>query len=333
MDDPNAVLDSESSVVSATDEPTNHQPYRSGILADVNYVNPVLAPRWLVTMNEVPEVTQYKETSYELLQLEPGMTVLDLGCGVGDDARKLFDRVQPGGSVIGVDTNKDMIAQARSRHLPGLVQANAPSSASMPGWRSSSSDVPLSERLRFISGPAEGIPLPDRSCDAARADRLLQHISDPLIALKEMRRVLRPAGRIVLIEPDWRTMAIHPGSVNGGDDDHVLEAVWKWQIANTRHPLMGRQLRARLTQAGFDQVTVIPVAYSSTDFDLVSYILELAAASEAASKENPPLVSPQELQSWFAAARMAEADQEFFAALTLYFGFARKPSEHSKSSQ
>jgi ubiquinone/menaquinone biosynthesis C-methylase UbiE len=281
----------------------------------VSYVDKTLAPAWLAGMNKVPEVTQYKQTSYELLELKPGMTVLDLGCGVGDDARSLFDLVQPAGSVIGVDASVDMISQARARHLETTqhTQGGLPAGDARAG------------RLEFLVGSAEGIPLSDRSCDVARADRLLQHVSDPLIVLREVARTLRPGGRVVLVEPDWRTMAIHPGSPLGGDDDHALEAVWKWQISHTPHALIGRQLRSRLTQAGYTQIRVVPVAYSTTSFALISFVLELAAAGEAAVRNNPPLLSNDELRGWFRAAEWAEANGEFYAAVMLFFGIACKP--------
>jgi SAM-dependent methyltransferase len=214
-----------------------------------------------------------------------------------------------------------MIAQARQRQSPKGA-ARLPLEDVVTSTTTASRE--LGGRLEFLEGPAEGIPVPDRSCDAVRADRLLQHVSDPLIVLKEAERVLRPGGAIVLVEPDWRTMAIHPGSPGGGDDDHVLEAVWRWQIANTRHPLMGRQLRARLRQAGFAQIQVVPVAYGTTSFALINYVLELAAAGEAATHEDPPLVTQDELNSWFTAAQRAEAAGEFFAEVTLFFGLARK---------
>src|SRR5262249_50448086 len=87
----------------------------SSVDESLSHINRAVAPDWLAGLEKVPQVTQYKETSYALLQLRPGMTVLDLGCGVGDDARRLADLVQPGGSVIGVDARADMIAEARQR--------------------------------------------------------------------------------------------------------------------------------------------------------------------------------------------------------------------------
>jgi hypothetical protein len=87
---------------------------------------------------------------------------------------------------------------------------------------------------------------------------------------------------------------------------------------------MGRQLRARLRQAGFSQVQVVPIAYGTSSFALISYVLELTAAGEAAAEEDPPLVSRDELNRWFIAAQRAEAAGEFFAQVTLFFGVGRK---------
>ncbi len=140
---------------------------------DERYVDRLVAPEWLAGMDKIPEVTQYKEVSYKLLELVPEMTVLDLGCGIGDDAERMLSLVQPGGSVIGIDARADMIQRARDRHIVDT-------------------DAPQSGRLEFLVGSAEGIPLADGSCDVARADRLLQHVSDPLVVLNEVERVLRP---------------------------------------------------------------------------------------------------------------------------------------------
>lgn len=286
---------------------------------EASYVDMALAPQWLAGVHEIPEVTRYKETSYQLLGLQPGMTVLDLGCGIGDDAAELLPFVQPGGSVIGVDVSSDMISQAYARHPRPATYGRLGKNHLAP--------APPHEGLQFRVGPAEGIPLPDDICDAVRVDRMLQHVGDPLIVLKEIERVLHPEGKLLLVEPDWRTMAIHPGSKNGGDDDHVLQAVLEWQIAHTRHPLMGRQLRAWLQQAAFTDIQVMPVAYSSTSFGVIRYVLELSAAGEAAAAATPPLISEEDVQDWFRAAEQAETSGEFYSTVVLYFGLAHKRAQ------
>ena len=281
-----------------------------------SYLDQTLAPQWLAGMTSIPEVSQYKETSYQYLGLRPGMTVLDLGCGVGDDAANLLPFVQPEGSVIGVDMSFDMIAQARARYPRPPTYGRLGKDHLTPSLPSGG--------LEFRVGPAEQIPLPDESCDAVRADRMLQHVTNPGMVLNEARRVLRPDGIIVLVEPDWRTMAIYPGSPDGGDDDHVAQAVLDWQIAHTQHPLIGRQLRAQLHHANFSDVRVIPIAYASTSFTVMSYVLEFATAGEAAAKANPPLVSEEDVRNWFHAAEKAETDGDFYAVVVLYFGLASK---------
>jgi hypothetical protein len=135
---------------------------------------------------------------------------------------------------------------------------------------------------------------------------------------------MQPGGRIVLVEPYWRTTAVYLGNSTRGDDDHVLQAVLDWQITHTSHPPIGRQLRALLQQSGFTDIRVLPIAYSSTSFPLISYVLELAAAGEAAAKANPSLVSEEDVRNWFHAAEKAEADGEFYAVVVFYFGLACK---------
>ncbi len=118
-------------------------------------------------------------------------------------------------------------------------------------------------------------------------------------------------------------MAVHPGSPTSSDD-HVIEAIWKWQIENTRHPLIGRQLRARLTQAGFTNVRVMPIAYSSMSFEVMKFGLELDTVGQAVVSEDRWKVSNAELQSWYRAVEQAEAAGEFFSMAVLYFGLAYK---------
>jgi SAM-dependent methyltransferase len=219
-----------------------------------------------------------------------------VGCGIGDDARALVKRVAPSGQVIGLDASEEMIAKATA--------------------------AGVSPRLRFAVADAATLPLADASCDAVRADRMLQHVEEPLRALLEMRRVLKPGGRLVIVEPDWKTMALYPGSGAGGDDDRAARAIFEWHVAHTRHPLIGRQLRALLDEAAFGSIAVNPVAYSTTRFLEADLALELTRAAEGAARQWPDRLSLNEARAWRTTARAADAASHFFASVPLYFGYA-----------
>jgi ubiquinone/menaquinone biosynthesis C-methylase UbiE len=107
-------------------------------------------------------------------RLSKGERVLDLACGTGTVARVAAAHIGREGSVVGVDLNAGMIEVARS--LP------APSGAS----------------IEWIEASALALPLPDGKLDVVLCQQGLQFFTDKLLALREMRRVLRPGGRIAL---------------------------------------------------------------------------------------------------------------------------------------
>lgn len=263
------------------------------------YVDQQSAGDWLAMLSQISAITAYKRLSYDLLDLRPGERAVDVGCGIGQDARALAERVGPSGSVVGVDSSADMIARA--------IAATDESTARI---------------LRFMEGDATALPLETGTFDALRADRLLQHVEDPLEALVEFRRVLRPGARVVLMEPDWKTMAVYPGSAAGGDDDRCVAAIFDWHVAHTRHPLIGRSLRMLLTQAGFVSVRVTPVAYASTSFLEADLTLELTRAATGAAEQWPKRLSAREAQAWRVTAQAAAAAGHFFASAPLYFAYA-----------
>lgn len=125
----------------------------------------------------------YKREVLELLDLRPGQTAVDLGCGPGTDLAAMATALAPTGTVIGIDHDPAMIARARDR------LAGTPA-------------------VEFRPGDIHALPLGDRSVDRARTDRVLQHVTDPRQVLAEFRRVARPSARIVMAEPDWDGLLI-----------------------------------------------------------------------------------------------------------------------------
>lgn len=125
-----------------------------------------------------------KHRSYELMSLREGSRVLDVGCGPATDTLALATRVGDAGHVYGVDLDPAMVAEANAR-------------AAYEGLR---------ERITHRRGDALSLPFADDTFDAVRAERLLVHVDDVTWAVAEIVRVVKPGGRVVLMETDWSTV-------------------------------------------------------------------------------------------------------------------------------
>jgi 2-polyprenyl-3-methyl-5-hydroxy-6-metoxy-1,4-benzoquinol methylase len=171
--------------------------------------------------------TAQNSAAYLLSNLEPGMDVLDVGCGPGTITLDLAHLVSPG-RVLGIDPAADVVAAAQ-RH------------ASERG----------DETTRFEAGDVYQLGEPDDSYDVVHAHQVLQHLTDPVAALREMRRVCRPGGLIAIRDSDYAAMTWFPA--NGGLTDW-LDLYHRVARANGAEPDAGRALRSWTLRAGFDDV-------------------------------------------------------------------------------
>jgi len=156
-----------------------------------------------------------------------GHTVLDVACGTGVVAAAAAERVGPSGAVTGVDINPGMIAVA-SR----------------------------TQGVRWAQADAARLPFPDGGFDRVLCQAGLQFVPDRLGALREMRRVLRPGGRVALLV--WRALHHSPGFAALAD---ALQAVVGPEAAAVmRAPFVfgddPRPLATLLDSAGFGDVYV-----------------------------------------------------------------------------
>jgi ubiquinone/menaquinone biosynthesis C-methylase UbiE len=203
----------------------------------------------------------YKRRSIGALDVRPGQTVVDVGCGPGTDLGRLAEAAGPGGRVIGVDRDPEMLAEASRR-----------------------SDALLRE------GDIHALPLPDASVDRVRVDRLLQHVDDPAAAIAEVRRVLRPGGLFGMAEPDWDTLAV-------ADDDVELSRAWSRFVAGrVRNPTIGRELPRLCARAGFRVRSVEPVAVLFRDFETADRILGLRRNTDRAIEAG--VLAPAAAEDW-----------------------------------
>jgi demethylmenaquinone methyltransferase/2-methoxy-6-polyprenyl-1,4-benzoquinol methylase len=119
---------------------------------------------------------RWRTRAVDRAHVGPGSRVLDVATGTGDLAVELAKRVAPGGEVVGSDFSEGMLERARKKALPAGAQ------------------------VRFEWGDALELPYADDSFDAATAGFGVRNFSDLGQGLAEMARVVRPGGRVVVLE-------------------------------------------------------------------------------------------------------------------------------------
>ena len=199
-------------------------------------------PAQLVTAMEEtarwPAVRELRAWERARLALQPGEHLLDVGCGLADVAIGLSADVSPGGRVVAIDASDAMLDAARQR----AAEAGA--------------DV------GFRRGDALALDEPDASFDACRAERTLQWVTDVERAVAELVRVLRPGGRLSLIDTDWRTLTADLPDAEAADA--VLQAV-----LTLRGPAVatGGRLLNLCRDAGLDDIEGICATHVWTEWD------------------------------------------------------------------
>jgi SAM-dependent methyltransferase len=146
--------------------------------------------------------------------LDPAWTIGDLGCGTGQVTAALAPFVH---RVVGIESSRAMLRAAQKR-LAGL------------------------DNVELRSGEVEALPLDDRSLDAATLFLVLHHTADPSAVLREVARVLRPAGRLLVVD-----MFRH--------DRIELQR----QMGHVWLGFEGSRIESWLAEAGFDRARVVPL--------------------------------------------------------------------------
>ncbi|MEU6658167.1 methyltransferase domain-containing protein [Streptomyces sp. NPDC046821] len=169
--------------------------------------------------------TAANSAAYLLGSLKPHMKILDIGCGPGTITADLAALV-PEGHVTGVDQAAGVLDQARATATErGLANVD------------------------FTTGDIHALDFPDDTFCVVHAHQVLQHVGDPVAALREMRRVTKPDGFIAVRDSDYASMSWYP--LSPGMDDW-LDLYRRVARANGGEPDAGRRLKSWALEAGFD---------------------------------------------------------------------------------
>ncbi|WP_328886024.1 class I SAM-dependent methyltransferase [Streptomyces sp. NBC_00316] len=178
--------------------------------------------------------TAANSAAYLTGELRPGLAVLDVGCGPGTITADLAALVAPG-RVTAVDTDQGVLDQA----------------AEVAAERGL-------DNVEFTTADVHALDFPDASFDVVHAHQVLQHVGDPVQALREMRRVCRPGGIVAARDSDYAAMTWYP-EVPGLDA--WLELYGRVARANGGEPDAGRRLLSWARQAGFTDITPSAAAW------------------------------------------------------------------------
>jgi SAM-dependent methyltransferase len=170
--------------------------------------------------------TADNSAAYLLAELEPDMRILDVGCGPGTITADFADRV-PQGQVTAIDTAPEVLGQA----------------ASLTRGR---------DNLHFTTGDVYALDYPASAFDVVHAHQVLQHLGDPVAALREMRRVCKPGGLIAVRDADFGAMVWYPDIPVLDDWLALYERVAR---GNGGEPDAGRRLHVWAREAGLTECT------------------------------------------------------------------------------
>jgi ubiquinone/menaquinone biosynthesis C-methylase UbiE len=217
---------------------------------------------------------------------QPGEHVLDAACGTGIVARLVAPMVGPSGRVVGLDYDPIMIEMARSR-APEIE------------WR---------------QGDLQDLPFPDRFYDLVICQQGLQYLPDPGAGLRQIHRVLRPGGRMVLAT--WSDLAKSPGHVLlfralaaaiGPDRARPVA----WSLADEA------QLLELVAQAGFVSVTTTVITLQTKYRSARAFVEIVLEGSSKVTREELAQIPADRKAAFINEVALLLHDYETSNALTL----------------
>jgi len=251
------------------------------------------AAQRLLNIYRTPDVVHQRTAFVATLDLRSGEHVLDVGCGPGLLAQTLAQTVGPSGAVTGIDVSDSLLDHART--------------------------LSMAAPAIFLRADATALPMPDASVDVVVSTQVLEYVPDVAAALAEMWRVLRPGGRVALLDTDWDSIVWH------GPDPLAMEQVLALWQAHAAHVHLPRTLVSQMRAAGFavESCQVIPLfnPYWDTETYSVGMIGLIEAYLCGRGKSAATLA-----RRWAADLLAAGRRGEWFFSLNRYAFNGRKGS-------
>jgi ubiquinone/menaquinone biosynthesis C-methylase UbiE len=241
---------------------------------------------------QAPEIVNQRLRTLVALALARGERVLDAGCGTGLLLEQEAVAVGAEGRAEGIDSSPDMLARAHAR----------------------CDDLP---QVNLQQGSVETLPFDDASFDALSCAQTLLYVPKLEAALQEYHRVLKPGGRVAIIETDWG------GAILNSHDLALTQTVFNaWDDALV-NPNLPRRMAPLLRQAGFatPRVEAIPVlnpGYNENSFSAGM----LPNFARIAIRQN--MITEEQSAAWLAGIEELTGRGEYFFCVNRFLFTAIK---------
>jgi arsenite methyltransferase len=251
------------------------------------------AARQIQRVYSTPDVVAQREQVLALLSARSGERILDVGSGPGFLVASLAAAVGPGGVVHGLDPSAPMNALA------------AELTATQP-W------------VHIDTGDALALPYPDATFDAAVSTQVYEYVPDIPAALAELRRVLRPGGRALILDTDWDSVVWH---VSDRDRHQRVLAAWEEHLA---HPHLPPELPGHLRRAGFTvtERALIPLFNPTYDANTYSAMIMDTITQFVTGRQG---LSREDVDGWREDLRSRGEEDAYLFSVNRYCFLADAP--------
>ena len=239
-----------------------------------------------------PEIINQRNQTIKSLALRTGERVLDVGCGTGLLLQLMSKEVGDSGEAVGVDLSAEMLEFAMQR-------------------------CGEFSNVRLSQGNAEDLEFNPESFDVVTCTQTLLYVDHVEQALREIHRVLKPQGRIAVLETDWRGLVF-----NNLDNDLIRRLVdaWDGSVASPNLPV---KLSPLLKKQGFSAVEVTPIPILNTSLNGSSFSASMIQwFGNSAVKKGA--ISQQEADQWLQQVNQDSAQDAYFFCVNRFLFTAVK---------